>query len=232
MDTKYWGPSGWIMLHTLSMNHPRDVKTLVAKKQAKHLKNIFMALPDILPCIYCRESLHLFYQQHPYPEDPYKPRAVFRWFYTIHNCVNDKLRHQGIRFAPNPSYADVKQKYLERKTHNNRYLMDYSWDFLYSLAMDYSPDRKTSMLSFLRSLSYVVPHAPTRRKMILFFYPPKKKPRLKRCLKNYTTLMKCLYTLEKHLCCSSPIPCFKYRWNSTETYRAACKHNTRVCRVQ
>ena len=36
---------------------------------------------------------------------------VKKWMYTIHNCVNDKLRQQGLYKDANPSFVSIKKRY-------------------------------------------------------------------------------------------------------------------------
>jgi len=115
MDTRYWGPSGWQLLH------------LIAAKGA--CKCFWKTLPFILPCKFCRASLTVFYKEHPPPS---KNQGI--WLYKIHNKVNDKLRKQGHPTAPDPSMDKVLEHYnnLLREGCTRTYFP--GWPFLFSMA--------------------------------------------------------------------------------------------------
>ena len=96
MDTRFWGPSAWRLLHLIAFSDHRSpaVFTFLEK------------LPYILPCKYCRSSLEEFYKQ-----QPVDCQDLAHWMYEIHNDVNNKLRQQGHLRKPNPSFSEVKKHY-------------------------------------------------------------------------------------------------------------------------
>ena len=52
MDTKFWGPSGWKLLHYMTESYPD-------KPSETHKANMitfFNVLGEVLPCKYCRIS--------------------------------------------------------------------------------------------------------------------------------------------------------------------------------
>ena len=57
MDTRFWGPSGWQLLHSITNKYPNNPDKL--EKDAYEI--FFKSLPFILPCIYCRNSLTEYY---------------------------------------------------------------------------------------------------------------------------------------------------------------------------
>ena len=107
MDTRFWGPSGWKLLHMISFNYEYSVENSYA------FANFFETIPFILPCKFCRSSLTDFYKKYPYrlednngKEGTMNPLLdVKKWMYNIHNCVNGKLRAQGLYPSSNPTYA-------------------------------------------------------------------------------------------------------------------------------
>jgi len=135
MDTRFWGPSGWKLLHLMSQDAAR------CKKMIEWLN----LLPYVLPCKYCRASLHDYYELQPLSKEIFcNPETAGKWVYDIHNRVNGKLRGQGLITAPDPSWQEV------RETYKNMYkgLCTTSpligWDFITSIAFttpsaDYVP---------------------------------------------------------------------------------------------
>jgi hypothetical protein len=125
MDTRFWGPSGWKLLHltaTAPVAHPTKVLRW------------FELLPYVLPCKYCRYSLSEYYEKLPLTLATVKsPSAFSRWAYEIHNMVNDKLRGQGLLNTPNPAYEEVHELYKTMaKTACDSPMI--GWDFLASIA--------------------------------------------------------------------------------------------------
>ena len=89
MDTKYWGPSGWQLLHLITFERG----SLNTKKK------LFSTLNEILPCKYCRESTGQFMKEMPIHNN------LALWLYDLHKYVNKKLESQGLHVAPNPGFS-------------------------------------------------------------------------------------------------------------------------------
>jgi len=119
MDTRFWGPSGWRLIH------------LVAASRRKEAHSFFELLPYVLPCKFCRASLTDYYAADPIPTDP---TMYPEWMYRIHNQVNKKLRDQNLPTAPTPSWESVKKKYDDWVTAPCNAQRMVGWDFLYSIA--------------------------------------------------------------------------------------------------
>ena len=123
MDTRFWGPSGWRLLHLISF----QAKTLNQTDVYEFFKN----LPFVLPCKFCRASLSDYYCEDPIPTNV---SEYPKWLYRIHNKVNDKLRHQNLLDTPNPNWIDIKTRYntwLQKSCSKQRMI---GWDFLFSVA--------------------------------------------------------------------------------------------------
>jgi hypothetical protein len=121
MDTRYWGPSGWRLLHLISFSPTAEKKNLAP---------FFWTIPYILPCKYCRKSFSENIQQDP-PEGD-----LARWLWRMHNKVNAKLRQQHLYHGPaaDPSFSSVKTIYQERlRSGCSRTAFD-GWEFLFSVA--------------------------------------------------------------------------------------------------
>jgi hypothetical protein len=138
MDTRFWGPSGWRMLHLIAAD-----PTVPQRRAA--VKEWFELLEFVLPCKYCRASFHDYMQAQPLTDEIMETPATFgRWMYEIHNRVNDKLRGQGLLTASNPSWPTVRDRYtaMQRGLCKGSPLL--GWDFMTSIAFttpaaDYSP---------------------------------------------------------------------------------------------
>ena len=119
MDTRYWGPSGWSLLH------------LIAATKTKNEAHEFLeTLPFVLPCKFCRASLSKYYKELPLSGVDH----FDHWMYEIHNKVNNKLRKQGQRIPPNPPFSKV-QKIYQEKFESGCTRTDFpGWEFLFSIA--------------------------------------------------------------------------------------------------
>ena len=130
MDTRFWGPSGWKLLHLVTFEY--------TPKQAKPMADFLETLPFILPCKFCRASLTDYYRQHPFPKGELIVNFdVKKWMYKIHNCVNDKLRKQGLNPSPDPTYQKVKQFYDKWRTCDWKQQLSTFWDFLFAVAYNH-----------------------------------------------------------------------------------------------
>lgn len=121
MDTRYWGPSGWRLLHLISFaNNPNP-------KMCEFM-NI---LPFILPCKYCRKSLSEYMTKDPVECNK---KDLPKWLWRIHNDVNAKLRHQKLHVVSDPSFKKVEDIYLERLLSGCTKTTFDGWEFLFSIA--------------------------------------------------------------------------------------------------
>jgi hypothetical protein len=96
MDTKVWGPPGWIFLHTITFNYPKriddDNKEHVQKRT--YTRELLENLQYTLPCKYCRKSFKKFLRELPIEDYLGGRDRLSWWLYAIHNKVNAKLRAQ------------------------------------------------------------------------------------------------------------------------------------------
>jgi len=105
MQTRVWGPAGWLFLHSIAQNYPWEPNL----QKKKDYLTFFKTVGDVLPCRYCRES----YQQFIKEKDTelnmkiMKSRSTLvKWLYLIHNKVNKKLD-----IKDNPTFNEVVKKY-------------------------------------------------------------------------------------------------------------------------
>jgi hypothetical protein len=126
MDTRFWGPSGWRLLHLISFTYEPS--------QSKEVKEFFELLPYVLPCKFCRASLTEYLRAEPIEPALKSQKELTKWVYRIHNMVNEKLRGQNLIHESNPSFASVKKVYEERVKEGCVRTAFEGWDFLFSIA--------------------------------------------------------------------------------------------------
>ena len=104
MQTNVWGPAGWLFLHSVAQNYPRDP----SDQQKEDYYTFFKQVGNVLPCRYCRES----YQQFICEIDTElninvmkSRKTLAEWLYLIHNKVNEKLNKKG------PTFENVWKQY-------------------------------------------------------------------------------------------------------------------------
>ena len=137
MDTRFWGPSGWKMLHLITFDYKYSPTNAVKYAQ------FFESLPYILPCKFCRASLTDYYRQYPFlnTNETYvnmNPSLdLKKWMYNIHNCVNNKLREQGLNPNPNPKFSDVKEFYDKWIKCDWQQQVSTFWDFLFAVGYNH-----------------------------------------------------------------------------------------------
>lgn len=142
MDTRYWGPSGWQLLHTIAF-------------KSKDPDNLLSSLGDFLPCKFCRNSTKKFIK-----DLPYNKHNPAKWLFDIHNKVNHKLRSQCandpkvINPGPDPVFEQVEKQY-EHKTLDGV----IGNEFLLSIAINfkYTPTKLKIQKLFLKHLAEAYP---------------------------------------------------------------------------
>lgn len=129
MDTRFWGPSGWKLLHLLTFSTKQDRKLLCS---------FFNTLPYVLPCKFCRYSLSEYIQEDPIENVCDSPLSLQKWLWRIHNRVNEKLRAQGLQTNDHPyvdpPFSSVAKIYKEKIDSGCSKTVFDGWDFLFSIA--------------------------------------------------------------------------------------------------
>ena len=135
MDTRFWGPSGWKLIHLVA------AEPMKTERHRKAVAAWFSLLPYILPCRYCRASLTDYYVAQPLTETILRdPSRFSRWAYDIHNRVNEKLREQGLLTSPNPIWEEVREHYSTEHSSLCKGTPLLGWDFMTSIAFN-TPER-------------------------------------------------------------------------------------------
>ena len=137
MDTQFWGPSAWKLLHMASFNLTPVSASASAPapelnaEQFGDFISFFTVLPYILPCKFCRSSLTDYYKELPLKSCKTK-QDVIKWVYDIHNRVNNKLRHQKLPVSPDPTLEQV----IDRYTKHPATITDY-WNFIFAVGYNH-----------------------------------------------------------------------------------------------
>lgn len=138
MDTRFWGPSGWKLLHLITFTYEYTTE------HAIQFARFFETIPFILPCKFCRASLTEYYEQHPYTIQNSTKSHVMnptldlkKWMFRIHNCVNNKLRTQGLYHQANPTYSQVHAVYTSLVKSSWEEQLVVLWDFLFSVGYNH-----------------------------------------------------------------------------------------------
>lgn len=209
MDTRFWGPSGWQLLHLIahSQKGPNEPYEL-----------FFNNIKNVLPCKFCRASTTEFVEQ----EIPLHPSIsrVDEWLYKLHNRVNQKLREQSAKDpsirdpGPNPTFEEVKKKYetfLKYRPHDIKVVPGA--DFLFTLAYNY-PDKPTSDQVeahhlFWDTLKEIFPYAHMRQSLQGYI----SKHAIYPALQSRSLYMQWVHGLLKKLC-----------RGKVRSYRGMCQH--------
>ena len=103
--TKIWGPHFWEVLHFVSFGYPLEP----TDQHKKDYKDFYVAVKNVLPCKYCRESYSKFILEEDRTRltdnDLTNRDSLTRWVYKLHERVNEKI---GIHYKT--TYEDVFNK--------------------------------------------------------------------------------------------------------------------------
>ena len=127
MDTRFWGPSGWRLLHSITFAYnPSKDKT--------NARIVFEMLPFVLPCKFCRTSLTEYMDTYPLEPALESSALLSKWLWNIHNSVNAKLREQSLPVENDPPFEKVKEMYTDILNSGCSQTEFLGWDFLFSIA--------------------------------------------------------------------------------------------------
>jgi len=223
MDTKFWGSSGWKLLHTIAYQYPE--KPLDIEKQ--RYNDFFTLLKNILPCKYCRASMLEFLNEIPIVNYLDNTLQLRHWLYKIHNKVNNKLRHQGLLTTPNPTLKQVDAIYKEMKISPM-----LGWDFIFSIIYNYNPEVNNNPKhyeAFFNLLGEITPCKLYRR----VYEDYKSVKPISTALKNTRMFHKWFYDFQKKYLEQQGIKCNTYsdickRYNAVKV--KSCSKKKLTCR--
>ncbi len=221
MDTRFWGPSGWKLLHLVTYGYP-DNPTY---QDRIDYGLFFNSIKCLLPCKYCRNSLVKFYKQLPIEEHLASKTTLTYWLYQIHNKVNNKLRRQKLLNYPNPPKSEIDQIY-EKLIKEPCQIP--GWDFLYCMVFNFpkdktsvSFDRINSYITFFNNLGKVLPCKPYSKE----YQKTVKNDPIQNSLDTNDTLVKWLYRINCKI--------DKKMGHKKKDYKQLCKvyesHRAKAC---
>lgn len=121
MNTRVWGPAGWVFLDAIAFNYPVQINHRSTKHRElkRRYKELFENLQYTLPCKYCRQSYKRFLNELPIDRFLDSRADLTYWLYLIHDKVNHKLLHQEQQ-ALQERYADIDKKRSLTRTQRYR----------------------------------------------------------------------------------------------------------------
>ena len=116
MHPAFWGPHGWIFLHSITFAYP----TNPSDEDKKHYFNLFNNLHHVLPCYQCSQHYENHLKKYPLTNKIMSDRHnLVEWLILIHNEVNISLN------KPVVTTEEVIQIY-NQKIHDTRYNNTYT----------------------------------------------------------------------------------------------------------
>jgi hypothetical protein len=125
MDTRFWGPSGWKLLHLITFSKPQNATTIC---------DFFETLAYVLPCKFCRASFSEYILEDPVQTSCRDPVELQKWLWRLHNRVNEKLNAQGLMKKENPTFSAVSRIYKHKLAEGCSRTTFDGWDFLFCVA--------------------------------------------------------------------------------------------------
>lgn len=239
MDTRFWGPSGWQLLHLIAQEYPADNVDGMTKRR---YELFFNSMKDVLPCKFCRESTSNFMAQEEFALHPAMKsrKTLTQWLYSLHNRVNKKLRDQCAEDSrvicppEDPTYEQVYNIYQELLHVDPE--VPPGMDFLYCIVFNYpknkeeiTSDKVQAYFEFFMNLYYVYPYKKLRKVIQNFI----EHHIVYDALQSRTTLMSWFHTMmravSKEIGNSSILP----SWNKISYYASGCQKKSyrgKTCR--
>ncbi len=101
MNPKFWGPHGWIFLHSVTMNYPKNP----TYEDKQMYLDFFRSLTKVLPCEKCAHHYSENITENPVEAALDSRDSLVRWLILIHNEVNKDLG------KPTYTYEQVIEQY-------------------------------------------------------------------------------------------------------------------------
>ena len=81
MDSKVWGPGGWLFLHSITMTYPESPTEM----DKQFYKNFFLNVGNVLPCKKCKQHYNENLKKHNIEEHLNSRDSMVRWMIKMHN---------------------------------------------------------------------------------------------------------------------------------------------------
>jgi len=83
-----WGPHIWNSMHAIAAGYPLEPTDLDKNVYRLHFEN----MPNVLPCVNCRDHFHQILRRHPLHDDILASRkSLSEWVLLLHNAVSHEL---------------------------------------------------------------------------------------------------------------------------------------------
>jgi hypothetical protein len=227
MDTRFWGPDGWRLLHSVARGYPDEPTSQDRRIYAQ----FFNSLQHILPCIYCRMSMTQYTRELPLTGSYLDgPRQLSLWIYKIHNRVNAKLRGQGLLKDADPPFNEIWERYTNYVADINEKKCGCDLpglDFIGCVVFNYPEDesgielvRMVNYVIFFSSLVEVLPFEPYRSAMKAYMNHHS----IYKALDSRVSFKKWLFGAEKEISRRAAKECPGYNdiCKRIEEHRAGC----------
>lgn len=230
VDTAFWGPSAWQLIHLVAFSYPDKADSMLKRRY----EMFFNSLKHVLPCRFCRESTTEFLEEPDLNLHKAFPH-LGRWSWKLHNRVNKKLRDQSkqdsnvVDPGADPSFESVQKKYDDLLSKPPTAIP--GMDFLMSVAYIY-PEKPTSdhiqyHYDFLMTMRDVYPF-PELRKKVQKYMDSKV---MYDALQNRGALMRWTHGLFKSL--NTRFPSYRSFLHRYAYYKSGCAKKTyrgKTCR--
>jgi hypothetical protein len=119
-DISLWGKTLWTQLHGLAERRSNLTGVQLRDLQIKW-KILFDTLPNIIPCVECKQHCLEFLKAHPIQllsqakEEPQVHAFVRNWMYAFHEAVNARLGRPSFPASSlTPTYSTVNLRQLHK----------------------------------------------------------------------------------------------------------------------
>jgi len=225
MNTQFWGPDGWKLLHSIATGYPSKPD----KKTQDIYSQFYESIQYVLPCIYCRNSYSEYIAELPVRKYVTSRDTLTKWMYLMHNKVNAKLRGQGLLHDADPEYTDVLHRYQGYIGEVNRgdCTCFPGMNFIYCILFNFplkktelEPVRYAHYILFFTYLAEVIPFPQMQEhyKQYMMTHP------IERAMETRASMKRWGYQLESFLFKKYNKKCisFNKRCQLIETNRAGC----------
>ncbi len=117
MNPEVWGPSGWLFLHTITLNYPNN-PTMYDKQ---YYKNFFMSLQSVLPCDWCSKNYKIHMNKYPIDNYLNSKKDLVTWLIIIHNEVNKIFKKKTL------NYNEVIEIYKNLYNNKSKNTFSLNW---------------------------------------------------------------------------------------------------------
>ena len=125
MDPTVWGPSTWLLYHSVPLDYPDNPTT----SDKENIKQFYTNIGLVIPCASCKLNYKKHLQKFPLSNDILSSKTkLFNWTVDIHNEVN-KLNNKKVLSYPE-AYTILISRY--KKDNNQKTLR---WCLIIALIM-------------------------------------------------------------------------------------------------